>query len=82
MFGQSFGAMTGYTVIIGDTVPRTFATFLGAGSFLAQRTWMMIIPTLLIMLPLSSLRYIGKLANSSLVSMVFVFAILGASVVA
>jgi hypothetical protein len=38
---------------------------------------MMLIPTVVIMLPLSSLRDIGKLSHTSLLSMILVLVILG-----
>eukprot|EP00698_Gefionella_okellyi_P013009 TRINITY_DN3534_c0_g2_i1.p1 TRINITY_DN3534_c0_g2~~TRINITY_DN3534_c0_g2_i1.p1 ORF type:complete len:413 (-),score=39.35 TRINITY_DN3534_c0_g2_i1:300-1460(-) len=77
MFGMAFGAMLSYSVIIGDTIPSTFAAFLGSDSFLAQRSWMIIIPTLVIMLPLSSLRRISLLSHTSLVSLLAVLLIMG-----
>eukprot|EP00698_Gefionella_okellyi_P013011 TRINITY_DN3534_c0_g2_i3.p1 TRINITY_DN3534_c0_g2~~TRINITY_DN3534_c0_g2_i3.p1 ORF type:complete len:401 (-),score=40.83 TRINITY_DN3534_c0_g2_i3:300-1424(-) len=76
MFGMAFGAMLSYSVIIGDTIPSTFAAFLGSDSFLAQRSWMIIIPTLVIMLPLSSLRRISLLSHTSLVSLLAVLLIM------
>lgn len=76
ILGGAFGAMISYEIIIGDTIPATFEAFLGSDSFFAQRIWMILIPTAVVMLPLSSLRRMEKLAPTSFVSMVFVLLII------
>lgn len=75
MFGFAFGAMISYLVIVGDSVPATFAVFLGADHILANRVFMLVIPTVVIMLPLSCLRTIDKLSKTSAVSLLCVLAI-------
>lgn len=42
--------MLSYSIILGDTIPATFAAFLGTESFFAQRIWMIIIPTIVVCL--------------------------------
>jgi amino acid permease len=36
LIGGAFGACVSYSVIVGDTIPTTFAAFLGPDSFFAQ----------------------------------------------
>ena len=63
---------------MGDGLARTFSFFLGEDSFFAQHFWMMIIPTALVMFPLSCVRHISSLSKPSMISMFFVLAILSA----
>jgi sodium-coupled neutral amino acid transporter 11 len=67
MFGFAYGAMLAYLVIIGDTVPVVLEEWTGS-ALLGNRVVIIVLCATGICLPLSSLRQIGKLANTSAVS--------------
>jgi sodium-coupled neutral amino acid transporter 11 len=74
MFGFAYGAMLAYLVIIGDTVPVVLEEWTGS-PFLGNRVFIIVLCATGICLPLSSLREIGKLANTSAVSIASVLLI-------
>jgi sodium-coupled neutral amino acid transporter 11 len=67
LFGFTYGAMLAYLVIIGDTIPVLLQEWTGL-SLLSNRTTMIVLCAVFICLPVSAPREIGKLANTSAVS--------------
>lgn len=64
----TFGAMSAYLVIVGDTIPAIlFASGLTSGT-LAERNWVIVVVGAFCVLPVSLLRDLSKLSFTSLVS--------------
>ncbi|KAI9224117.1 transmembrane amino acid transporter protein-domain-containing protein [Blastocladiella britannica] len=68
----AFGAMCAYIVIVGDTLPTVLVALLGVAGdpWYLSRTFIMILTTLCVSLPLSMQRDMAALAKTSAVSMV------------
>lgn len=63
----TFGAMTAYLIIIGDTITRIAAAS-GMSGMLTEREAVIILFAVLIVLPISSLKDLSKLSYTSLTS--------------
>jgi len=72
----AFLAMASYNVIVGDTIPRVLASLLPETWFLypvlTSRSFIIILVTLFVSLPLSLLKDITKLAQASAVSLLLI----------
>eukprot|EP00753_Platysulcus_tardus_P017388 PLAT6389.6.p1 GENE.PLAT6389.6~~PLAT6389.6.p1 ORF type:complete len:475 (+),score=157.24 PLAT6389.6:41-1426(+) len=71
MFAMAYGAMIGYAIVIGDTIPKVFGALAGADSILASREFMLSLFSLLAILPLCLMKDMSSLAGSSAVSIAF-----------
>eukprot|EP00906_Rhabdomonas_costata_P017076 RCo024575 len=67
MFAMAFGAMLAYLMIIGDTVPVVLRAITGI-AVLGRRRLMTYVTAVLICFPLSAVRDIGVLGNTSFLS--------------
>lgn len=67
---MAFGAMCAYMVVIGDTVPQVFESFLGPGHVLASRPFVVSAFGFVFILPLCLLRDMASLSISSMISIV------------
>ncbi|XP_041057428.1 putative sodium-coupled neutral amino acid transporter 11 [Carcharodon carcharias] len=77
-FLYPFIAMVSYNIISGDTLTKVFQRIPGVGpeSILAERRFVIMLTTILLMLPLSLYRNIANLGKVSLFSLVLTIAIL------
>lgn len=71
MFMFSYGAQIAYLIVVGDTVPLV-AEMLSPGSLLANRTFVMLTSSTLIILPLCLMRDLSSLARTSFLSVMSV----------
>eukprot|EP00658_Telonema_sp_P-2_P001297 TRINITY_DN10490_c0_g1_i4.p1 TRINITY_DN10490_c0_g1~~TRINITY_DN10490_c0_g1_i4.p1 ORF type:complete len:400 (-),score=89.50 TRINITY_DN10490_c0_g1_i4:227-1426(-) len=69
MISFAFGALVAYFVIIGDTIPKVFSQWGGAGTLLTDRHFIILLTSATIMLPLCLLRDMSALSKTSALSM-------------